>query len=222
MHLSEVPYRLETADPPWWSDAGGTGKGGQKGAQHHYPLLKFDEIVDVMREWHNPNTDGCLVAIWETILARKENGVDRLFEALGVRDTGVELIWHKGQPARAKDVAKDPSLRGTARNHIAMGQYSRANHEYLRLGVVGKIVVPPHFRPPTCTTIPSRGLRCRRGGIDTHSNKPEWFYSRLEEMVRFRTPRLEMFARRPRDGWYTVGKVDGCDMVHAPVEANRG
>ena len=74
-----------------------------------------------------------------------------------------------------------------------LGQYFRSEHELLLFGVRGTLPVPePKFRVGTM-------IRQKR---TEHSVKPD-IYSEIEGVSP--GPRLEMFARRPRDGWIAIG-----------------
>jgi len=44
-----------------------------------------------------------------------------------------------------------------------------------------------------------------------HSKKPEFFQVLIEHVSNY--PRLEMFARRKRDGWDVWGNEVDCDVV---------
>ena len=49
-----------------------------------------------------------------------------------------------------------------------------------------------------------------------HSEKPPESYDLIERVSA--APRLELFARRRRDGWHTWGNEVSCDVSLAPVE----
>jgi N6-adenosine-specific RNA methylase IME4 len=95
---------------------------------------------------------------------------------------------------------KEPELYDTvnelAGDHlqIGLGQYMRHAHEWLLLGTRGDAMVPePADRMPSVIFAP----RTR------HSEKPQEAYTLIERASP--GPRLEIFAREPRDGWTVWG-----------------
>ena len=78
-----------------------------------------------------------------------------------------------------------------AKNRMGLGQYLRGQHELLLLGVRGS---GPKVRTER-RDLPSLIQAPRR----KHSEKPEESYALIE--ARSNGPRLEMFARREREGW---------------------
>ena len=77
---------------------------------------------------------------------------------------------------------------------FGIGQYLRGQHEICLLGVRGKTMLPPVRNVPSV-------VHAKRG---EHSAKPDAAYSAIER-VSPGTPRLEIFARRPRAGWTVWG-----------------
>lgn len=81
------------------------------------------------------------------------------------------------------------------KEHIGMGYYFRQQHELLLVCKRGNLPAPePSTRPPSV-------LRAARG---KHSEKPDELYDLLECMYPHRS-KLELFCRRPRDGWTVWG-----------------
>ena len=84
------------------------------------------------------------------------------------------------------------------KERMGMGYYFRQQHELLLVAARGTLPVPaPSDRPPSVIRLP-------RG---THSDKPAVVYGLLERMYPTFTAedRIELFARRPRDGWTMWG-----------------
>lgn len=84
---------------------------------------------------------------------------------------------------------------------IGMGYYFRQQHELLLVAARGSLPVPePSVRP-------SSVIRARRG---RHSEKPEEVYELLETMYPefAESDRVELFARRPRQGWAAWGNEE--------------
>jgi len=83
------------------------------------------------------------------------------------------------------------------KDRIGLGQYFRGQHELLLFGVKGRL-------PAKVKNVPTVILAAR----SEHSRKPEVAYAMMEAVSH--PPRLEMFARRRRLGWYVWGdEVNG-------------
>lgn len=77
------------------------------------------------------------------------------------------------------------------KDKIGMGYYARQKHELLLIAAKGSLPTPePKDRPSSVI----------HGARTKHSAKPAEFYALIERMYPD-LPRLEMFARSPRDGW---------------------
>ena len=77
-----------------------------------------------------------------------------------------------------------------------MGKYWRQQHELLLLGTKGAPGTPlPEDRLPSVLNAPRA----------EHSRKPDEAHGMVQRMFPHLTARLELFARRPRDGWTTWG-----------------
>lgn len=171
-------FRCIAADPPWQERGGGKVK---RGADRHYGLLSYAEIVDVMRDYFTavgrPDPTGSLLWLWAT--SNHLPGALEVMRDLGFRYV-TNLVWTK-----------------TTKNglpHVGLGQRTRQRHELLLLGVMGSVAVPtPKHRPDSVIEAP-RGK---------HSAKPQAAYDRIERACD--GPRLEVFAREARHGWTVVG-----------------
>jgi N6-adenosine-specific RNA methylase IME4 len=80
------------------------------------------------------------------------------------------------------------------KDRMGLGQYLRGQHELCLFGVRGSAMMPDK------RNVPSAVFFCPKG---EHSRKPEYVVSFLERVSP--GPRLEMFARAPRDGWDVWG-----------------
>ena len=89
-----------------------------------------------------------------------------------------ELVWRKQTQ--------------TGRRHFGMGRHLRAEHETCIVAVRG--------RPKPLT----RSIRSVFDApVGVHSAKPDAFYALVEELAP--GPRVELFARRKREGWTCFG-----------------
>lgn len=81
------------------------------------------------------------------------------------------------------------------KDKIGMGHYARQRHELLLIAKRGAIPVPdPSDRPDSVIEAPRL----------EHSRKPSEAYARIERMYPH-LPRVELFARSPRQGWAVWG-----------------
>jgi len=170
-------FRCIVADPPWAESGGGRIK---RGADRHYPLLSVCEIEAVMLSaLDGVVADDCHLYLWVTN-SFLPSGL-QVMQSVGFRYV-TNVAWLKPR--------------------IGLGQYFRGQHELCLFGVRGSGFA---VRTPT-RSLPSVVVSDHRRNSDgsrIHSGKPEAFY-RLAE-ARSVGPRLELFARRRRDGWTTVG-----------------
>ena len=167
-------YRCISADPPWMERGGGKCK---RGADNHYDLLHWPDIVRVMvssPSWR-PDPEGCHLWLWAT-----NNYLEdalRVMHALGFRYV-TNAVWLK------------VTQMGLPR--MGLGQYLRGQHEPLLFGVKGRLAA--QVRNQGTAIVAPR---------TQHSSKPAAAYERMEAISP--GPRLEMFARSPREGWDTWG-----------------
>lgn len=211
-----MKYRTIVADPPWLERGGGKSK---RGADRHYPLMPFTEIVatmagalgmDLDRDmWTDKHTfshgershvaDSAHAWIWVTDNFLKD-GL-RVMSFLGFRYVRT-LVWVKMKV----DDAQDDLIEGTMSHasaiapdvsdylQIGLGQYLRGAHELCLFGVRGDTCLPDSGdRMPSVVFAPRT----------KHSAKPQAAFDVIEKTSP--GPRLEMFARQPRDGWDVWG-----------------
>lgn len=85
------------------------------------------------------------------------------------------------------------------KDQFGLGQYFRHAHETLLLGVKGKL--PVKFRGQRSFAMLPR---------QDHSHKPEEVHVMIQRLSP--GPYLEMFARRPTDGWHVWGNAVDSDI----------
>jgi len=177
-------FRCVAADPPWFERGGGQYK---RGADRHYSLLSTPEIIDTMRysPFWLPDKSGCLLWLWTT-----SNFLQDAFTVIDALDFKyiTHFVWVKDK--------------------IGLGQRSRQRHEHLLLARMGKVPVPlPPDRPDSVIDEAEAYEEIFGGSLrvtkEQHSRKPLEAYRRIERSCE--GPRLEMFAREPRDGWTVWG-----------------
>ena len=81
------------------------------------------------------------------------------------------------------------------KERIGMGYYARQQHELLLIGTRGKPPTPPPEQRPSSIISSPR---------TEHSEKPEETYAIIESMYP-KVPRIELFARKNREGWLSWG-----------------
>jgi N6-adenosine-specific RNA methylase IME4 len=91
------------------------------------------------------------------------------------------------------------------KDKIGMGYYARQKHELLLVGARGSIPTPePANRPESVIHAPR----------EAHSAKPDVFYDVLERMYpEYDGYRVELFQRRPREGWEGWGYECGASVT---------
>lgn len=161
-------------DPPWPE----TGGGG-RGAQNHYPVLRYDEIPAVVLGapcWL-PSRDFWL-GIWTT-------------------KTSLEEALHLMRACGAQYVTTWTWIKEGAQGQLVhgMGQYGRHGVEYLLWGRRGQ--------PGRNADEAGRWTADFSAPRLEHSEKPPVAYDAARRI--FPGPHLEMFAREPRAGWTAWG-----------------
>lgn len=176
-------YATIVCDPPW-PETGAGVKGGRRGADRHYPLMKVTEIealVLFVRSLVSP--EGCHLYLWVTN--------NHLGAGLRVMATwGFEyrtcITWGKittgGAPA------------------IGLGQYFRGASEHCLFGVCGHL---PYRMTLDAEPKRAQGRTLILAPRRDHSQKPDALLD-MAELVSH-PPRIELFARQHRLGWDVWG-----------------
>tara|TARA_R110000796_G_scaffold223328_1_gene339590 strand:- start:279 stop:860 length:582 start_codon:yes stop_codon:yes gene_type:complete len=180
-------YKTIVADPPWkYSSPGQFGN-----------TLK-----------HRPNRDKSIAKEGAGSVARYgAMSLDELSElnVAGVSDDNAHLyLWTTNKfmeeahilarnwGFEPKTICTWGKVKADGSPSMKMGYYFRGATEHFLFCVKGSLRINSRNKP---TLFQSKRL--------PHSVKPEWFYEMVEaESI---GPRLEMFARRERDGWDVFG-----------------
>lgn len=176
-------------DPPWPYDR----THGQGIAEREYDLMTWDDIAglgDLLRPVMAPN---CAVLVWVTAPLLIET-----VAALGA--------WRgpKGRPLRYITKAFTwVKLYPDGGVYVGLGSHTRSNTEDVWLYSNGS---PKRQAADVSQIVMARALN--------HSRKPDEPYRRAQAL--YPGPYLELFARRPRFGWTTLGnEIDGKDIRDA-------
>ena len=177
-------FRCVAADPPWAERGGGKIK---RGADRHYSLMSNSDILRTMTvalEQLGGVHDDAHLWLWVTDnFLRHGLGI---MDQLGFRYVRT-LVWVKMKP-HWKRPEGEPVLQ------VGLGKYLRGAHELCLFGTRGKAQLPAtEFRHPSVVIAPRT----------THSTKPDAAKEVIERVSP--GPRVELFAREPRDGWTVWG-----------------
>jgi N6-adenosine-specific RNA methylase IME4 len=174
------------ADPAWRYRTW-SERGTGRGAGMHYRTMSLEEIIAMAPLVQSLAARDCVLLMWVAWPHLLEAG--QVIEAWGFRYSTCGFDWAK----------LNPSGEGW---HMGNGKWTRANTEPCLLASRGS---PPRFGDDVRQLIVAP--------VGEHSSKPEEVHERIERLVP--GPYLELFARRPRDGW-TVWGNEAPDIETAP------
>jgi N6-adenosine-specific RNA methylase IME4 len=166
-------------DPPWPFSDHCPGKG--RGAAKHYETMSLADNIAYHHETMLPQlADVAWVFMWRVAAMQADALI--LAQELGLT-VKAEMVWVK---------TKDPARR---RLQIGMGHFTRGCHETCLICVRGK--------SPSRLTLSHSEPSVFFAARGAHSAKPDEFYEKVERLVP--GPRLELFARKLRQGWTQIG-----------------
>lgn len=191
LRKGEHPGRFDVimADPPWpmqlLSNQGGANRfSGSLSASLPFKTLTIDQIKSL--DVKSLSSPGAVLILWIVASMLKE-GIE-VAEAWGFR-VKQTLVWEK--------TLKDgrPCMNG-------LGRPFRNNHE------IALFCTTPGFLKDNVDVKQSSLCRSQfsfgQRGITKHSQKPYCFHDAIEKIYPDRRC-IELFARRERPGWTTVG-----------------
>lgn len=170
-------YGVILADPPW-SYASWKNKKSRT-ADSKYSTMDLQEIMDMRPMIDQLAAKDCALLMWVTSPLLVE-GIATM-EAWGFKYVTIGMNWVKTCKHDKGKVA------------MGMGHYTRPGSEICLLGKRGKI-------PVDDKGVHQVIVEPRR----KHSQKPEGQYSRIE-LLYPDVPKIELFARKPREGWDSWG-----------------
>ena len=169
-------YNLITADPPWsYSNSRLNGS-----AARHYPTMSIKELMALPVA--DLAADNAVLLLWGTMPLLKE--AVALVPSWGFEGR-YTIPWIKVASSYQGPLEDAPPAYGT-------GFWVRACAEYFIVATRGEVELPEH--PGALVAHRTR-----------HSAKPEAMQNWAEATWPQFTRRLEMFARRPRNGWHAFG-----------------
>lgn len=159
-------------------------KAGNRGASTQYDVMKLEDIKSMPID-KIAGAD-CVLFLWATAPLMRE--AIEVLESWGFKYKTIGFTWIK-----------------KTKNWLTfwgLGHWTRANPEFVLIGIKGK---PKRVSAKVHSVIES----CVRG----HSVKPDEIYERIEELMG-PCKRLELFARRNRNGWDGWGnEVPECAQI---------
>lgn len=212
-------YGVIVADPPWefktWSKI---PLESSRNASLHYKLMTREQIAELRPMIDDISDQDCALFLWATY----PNIVDAFdimyewgFEFKTVcftwvkttkithvsgdpiplrlyKDLYVERTVYDGEQIEFDDTDVYESVE--LRFHMGTGLWTRANPEIVLLGTRGK--------PQRSDNRSVRNLLL--SPVGAHSEKPDEMFRRVE-LLMLDQRRIELFARKPRDGWDVWG-----------------
>jgi N6-adenosine-specific RNA methylase IME4 len=182
-----VKFGVVKADPPWNYDNAGV----EGSAEGEYPTMTIDDLCALPVA--GVCADACVLVLWATWPLLDQ--AFRLIAAWGFTyKTGFPWMKLDGDPQRSL-------LTGEYeyKPQYGTGFWVRGCSEPLLIAVRGD--AKPYDARHFCGIVSENFF---------HSRKPQNIYEYAEAM---RGPYLELFARRPRDGWTALGnEIDGRDI----------
>ena len=188
-------YRVIYADPPW--------KYGQNRYQerrkglspdHKYPVMSTKDICELPVS--NLADDDCALFVWTTDAHLQD--CMKVISAWGFEYRTIAFVWVKRYPS--------------GKPRVLVAPWTLKSTEICLLGIKGS---------------PKRASKNIRALIEAEvkqdSQKPDEAHERIEKMFG-EVSRLELFARRPRNGWSVFGnEVEGSirlPTLREPDECN--
>jgi N6-adenosine-specific RNA methylase IME4 len=199
-----VKFPVILADPPVPFETWGKRPGGidSRAAEAHYSTMPWPELFNLgplIREVAAPD---CVLFLWMCQpLLRETLAMARRW---GFKYKTKAFSWVKLRPAAGLTF------------HVGMGYWTRANTEDVLLFTRGN---PSRVRKDVYQMIASLEATPLEtpavlAPVGRHSAKPAEVHDRIERLVS--GPYLELFARRPRNGWTCLGnEIDGLDIREA-------
>lgn len=180
-------YQIILADPPWKYNSRANHKTRFRGgACGHYDLMSTKDIARLpVGDLADPA--GSLLFMWATF-PMLEDALE-VIKAWGFTYKTIGFTWAKLNPK-----SETP--------FFGVGYYTKSNAEPCLLATRGPVI------KPAVNTVSSLILSPRR----EHSRKPDEQYERIEAMYPD-LKKIELFARRKRQGWQSWGNQIESDLV---------
>jgi len=173
--LHKKKWEIILADPPWRYNDLKTGGSHKSGSGQHYLTMSKNEICAL--GCHLKLADNSYLFLWTTHPMIPD--ALEVMKEWGYEYRTVAFTWIK-KTVNGKDL-------------FGMGRWTRGNPEIILLGIRGK---PKPISKGVANLTYAEKRR--------HSEKPEIIYEKIEQLCG-KLPRLEMFARKKKNGWSAWG-----------------
>ncbi len=185
------PFRVVVCDAPWkFADK----LPGIRGAESHYPCMSTPDLCELVLP---PIADDAILFQW-SVASMLEDAI-AVTSAWGF-DLKSQLVWVKSKKGI---VAADDYVPTVGDLAFGMGRSVRAAHETCLIATRGKY----------SKLIKNKSIRSVFfAEREVHSRKPEIFFDLVESLTGGEGPYLELFSRRRRAGWVTLGSDLGTTL----------
>lgn len=189
--LPEGSFRCISADPPWPYDTATKGTRALPAQR----VADGSRLMKPVSDWtYEPMTMDDLMALPVRDIA-DDSAHLYLWVTNSFLAEGLELVKAWGFTYKTMLTWTKIQNDHPVRVSMKSGYYFRGASEHVLFGVRGSCPPPKGLALPTAYLWPR---------IARHSEKPDRFYRDVAEKMS-PGPRLEMFARYPRQGWTTWG-----------------
>ena len=196
-------YNILLADPPWKQNAR-NNPSTRYGLGCKYDTMSIGDICSMpIKEITN---ERCMLFLWTT--CPKLPDALHVIDAWGFKFSTVAFVWVKTNKhilCPMKKLIERLTMPNTEQLlsmwgsiiRFGTGYYTASNVELVLLGIKGKPF--KHPRKHKASQVVLHPL------MPEHSQKPPEIMSRIDWMYPDIKPKLELFARKPENGWFESG-----------------
>lgn len=177
-----MTFSVICLDPPW--AFGDSLPGSTRGAARHYPCMSVADLCAM--QW--PDLDTNAICFCWRVASMQQEALDVVRAHGFIIKT--EIVWQK--------------LTKNGLHHFGMGRTVRASHETCLVAHRGR----PKILSRSIRSTFSAPIPTDEHGKYIHSAKPEVFYTDIVQHLAA-GPYVELFSRRTREGWTTLGNEVG-------------
>jgi N6-adenosine-specific RNA methylase IME4 len=188
-----MTFKVIYADPPW-NFAAWSHRGEGKGASQHYDCMKLSDICTLQvdgRIVHEIADDDAALFLWVVQPMLPE--ALQVMQAWGFSFRTVAFYWVKMAQNWTDDI-QGSLLPARLSPRVGLGYHTRSGAEQCWLGIRGN----------GYTRINQDVEQVLHAPLREHSRKPDEIAERIVRLVGD-VPRIELFARKSRPGWYVWG-----------------
>lgn len=191
-----MKYPVILADPPVPFEVWGKRPGGidSRAAEAHYSTMTWDDLNGLGKSIQAVAAPDCCLFLW-------------MCQPLLIETLAMAAAW--GFEYKTKAFSWVKTYVGSPSSFfVGMGYWTRANTEDVLLFTRG---TPHRTSKRVYQVLATLETDAVIAPMTRHSEKPDEVQDRIERLVD--GPYLEIFARRRRPGWTTIGnELDGLDI----------